>query len=318
MLTPEQFKKLTVTNNMRPLIDITLCWLTIATALSLSHISLFFLPLVIPIIASRLHGLIVIMHDGAHYLLNRNKIINDMVSNLFCAFPLQISTEAYRKTHNWHHSHTQTMKDPNFVIMRIEDAWRFPKAKIEVRKTLLKDMFLMTMKDHMLILKDWQVLPNYKKLNKLEQLMFPVFLVGILAMTHMFGLWMDFFILQFSSLLINPIARIRAMSEHIHQESQGQQKIHKLQETPTVNANFIERFFIAPFNTNRHLEHHIYPTIPYYNLEKVHALIEKSKLYKDYCRYELDGYLMGKRNALNEVLSIPEGRAALDHLKKTA
>lgn len=318
MLTSEQFKKLSKTSSLRPLLDISLCWTLILGSLYLCHISFFFLPLSMAIIASRLHGLIVITHDGAHYLINKNEVINDLVSNVFCSFPLQISTEAYRKTHNKHHQHTQTYNDPNFVIMRREEAWRFPKPKSEVKKLLLKDILFMTLKDHMAILKGWQVLPNFIQLPKLEQVLFPLFIVSVLSVTAVYGLWMDFFILQASSLLINPIARIRAMSEHIHVEAKDQGKIHKLHATPTINANLIERFFISPFNTNRHLEHHTYPTIPYYNLEKAHGIIKQTQLYKDHCRYELDGYFMGKRNSLTEVLSLPEEGVIVEVKPKAA
>jgi fatty acid desaturase len=303
MLTPEELKSLNKRSAWRPYFDIGLCWAMIAGCLYLCNKSLLFLPLAVPVIASRLHGLVVIMHDGAHNLISKNSVVNDFVSNVFCSFPLQLSTEIYRKSHYKHHQYTQTPQDPNFVIMQREEAWHFPKPKEEVKKILLKDLLVMTMKEHMVILKEWQVLPNFKNTTKLEKYLFPVFILSFLGATAYFGLWKEFFILQGSSLLINPIVRMRAMSEHIHHEATGQTKMHKLHETPTINASFLERFFIAPFNTNRHLEHHVYPTIPYYNLEKAHELVSKTQLYKDHCWYELDGYLMGKRTSLDEVLA---------------
>lgn len=308
MLTPEQFKSFSRVSSFRPVLDISLNWGMIAGALYLTHLSLFFLPFSLVIIATRLHSLIVMMHDGAHYLLHKNEIINDLLSNVCCSFIVQISTEAYRKTHHKHHQSTQTDQDPNYVIMRREEAWRFPKPKSVVKKILWRDLFLMTMKDHMIILKDWQVLPNFKNLTRLEKISYPIFLGTVIALTTYFGLWMDFFIVQGASLLINPIVRIRAMSEHIHQEASGQGKVSKLRETTTINAGVLEKFFIAPLNTNRHLEHHLYPTIPYYNLEKVHAVICTSDLYKANCRYELDGYFLGAKTSFETVLCEETGQ----------
>jgi len=295
VLTSEEFKKFSKTNSLRAIWDITLCWVLIVGSLYLCHISLFFLPVTMIIIASRMNALIVMMHEGAHFHINENEFINDTLSNLFCSFPLLISTEAYRKTHLKHHQFTQTVQDPNFVIMRREEAWRFPKPKSEVKKILWKDLMVMTLKEHMIILKDWQVIPNYKQITKLERVLFPLFIVVVLAVTAVYGLWVYFFILQVSSLLVNPISRMRAMSEHLHVEAKDQGKLQKLHETPTINANLIERFFISPFNINRHLEHHTYPTIPYYNLEKAHGVIKQTQMYKEHCRYELDGYFIGKR-----------------------
>ena len=95
---------------------------------------------------------------------------------------------------------------------------------------------------------------------------------------------------------------MRAMSELAHYESEGQDRISNLSEAPTINAGELERFFFAPFNTNRHLEHHLFPTIPYYNLEVAHEMVKSSDSYQRHCRYELDGYFLGKRTALREIL----------------
>ncbi len=315
MLTSEQFKQLTKTNSWRPLVDIAGCWAVVAGALWLTHQSWWFLPLTMALIASRLHALTVIMHDGAHGLINKNEFINDAVSNVFCSFPLQVSTEVYRKTHNPHHQWTQTMKDPNFAAMQSDDAWHFPKPKAVVKRILVRDALLLTMKEHVAVVKLWQVLPNWKLTTKLERVLFPLHVLAVVAVASYFGFWKEFFIVQASALFMNPLVRLRAMSEHAHHESKGQGKVHKLEETPTINANWLERLFVAPFNTNRHLEHHTYPTIPYYNLEKAHALISQTELYKRHCKYELDGYIFGKRNSLTEILSLPEGQ---EELRKAA
>lgn len=302
MLDPYDLKELSKVQSWRTVLDISLVWVTIGLCLYLCHESLWFLPLAIPIIASRLHALTLIMHDGAHYLIHPNVLINDAISNFFCSFPLLLSTEVYRKTHWKHHQHTQTMKDPNYVIMQNVENWHYPKKAEEVKKLLLKDLVFLGIADHMKILKDWQLLPNLSLASRLEMVLFPVFMIGMLSIVFWGGFWKEFLIFQVGALLINPLARMRAMSEHAHYESEGQDRVHKLEETPTINAGILERFFFAPFNTNRHLEHHLYPTIPYYNLEIVHDLVMKTETYQKHCRYELDGYLIGKKTAFRNIL----------------
>ncbi|MES2526159.1 MAG: fatty acid desaturase family protein [Bdellovibrionota bacterium] len=302
MLEPQELKELGKIETWKTMTDISLIWATIGLCLFLTQESLWFLPLAIPILASRLHALTLIMHDGSHYLIHPNEKINDFISNVFCSFPLMLSTEVYRKTHWKHHQFTQTMKDPNYVIMQNEENWHYPKKADEVKKLLIKDLFFMGLKDHMKILKDWQMLPNIKLASQLERILFPVFMLGVFSVVYWGGFWREFLILQVGALLINPLARMRAMSEHAHYESGGQDRVHKLEETPTINAGALERFFFAPFNTNRHLEHHLYPTVPYYNLEIVHDLVAKTDTYQKHCKYELDGYLIGKKTAFNNIL----------------
>ena len=302
MLDHEDLKKLNVLSPWKSLGDISLIWVTIGCSLYLCHESLWFLPLALPVLASRLHALTLLMHDGSHYLLHPNEKVNDFLSNMFCSFPLMISTEVYRKTHWKHHQFTQTMKDPNYVIMQSVAAWHYPKKEEEVKKLLVRDLFFLGMKDHMAILKDWQILPNLALAGRLEKILFPIFFLGMFSAVYWGGLWKEFIILQFGALLINPLARMRAMSEHAHYESEGTDRVHKLEETPTINAGSFERFFLAPFNTNRHLEHHLYPTIPYYNLERAHEIIRKSETYQRHARYELDGYFLGKRTSFREIL----------------
>lgn len=302
MLMPENLKELNVLKPWKTFLDVGLIWITIGCSLYLCHESLWFLPLALPILASRLHALTLIMHDGSHYLIHPNEKLNDFVSNVFCSFPLMLSTEVYRKTHWKHHQFTQTMKDPNFVIMQNTEAWHYPKKEEEVKKLLWKDVFFLGMKDHLVILKDWQMIPNFRLASDLERAIFPAYLAGTIALVWSTGTWREFLIFQAGAMLINPIARMRAMSEHAHYESAGTDRIHKLEETPTINAGELERFFFAPFNTNRHLEHHLYPTIPYYNLERAHDIVKASATYDKHCRYELDGYLLGRRTALREIL----------------
>jgi fatty acid desaturase len=43
--------------------------------------------------------------------------------------------------------------------------------------------------------------------------------------------------------------------------------------TRHIDANWLERFAIAPLNINYHLAHHLFPGIPYYNLPEMTAIL---------------------------------------------
>ena len=68
------------------------------------------------IIGSRQQALGILVHDATHYLLYKNRTVNDIVSDLCCGFPVNISTTLYRSTHFRHHRFANTEQDPDLVL----------------------------------------------------------------------------------------------------------------------------------------------------------------------------------------------------------
>jgi fatty acid desaturase len=56
---------------------------------------------------------------------------------------------------------------------------------------------------------------------------------------------------------------VRSFLEHSHPESDEKADEHRL---ITYTSNPVERFFFAPHNMNFHAAHHLWMSIPYYNL----------------------------------------------------
>jgi fatty acid desaturase len=65
--------------------------------------------------------------------------------------------------------------------------------------------------------------------------------------------------------LLNLINRIRATAEHLRVPA-----THELNATRTVLPSWWERLLIAPYGVNFHLEHHLFPSVPGYNLRRLH------------------------------------------------
>ena len=81
---------------------------------------------------------------------------------------------------------------------------------------------------------------------------------------------------------------IRSVAEHFG----GLSYDNLLSSTRTVRTPFIEKFFIAPHNVGYHLEHHLYPGVPYYNLPKLHQLLMERGNYKEEAHIT-NGYTQG-------------------------
>ena len=64
----------------------------------------------------------------------------------------------------------------------------------------------------------------------------------------------------------------RAFAEHSHPESDEDADHHRL---ITYTSNPFERMLVAPMNMNFHIAHHLWPSIPYYNLPAADRLVRQ-------------------------------------------
>jgi fatty acid desaturase len=98
--------------------------------------------------------------------------------------------------------------------------------------------------------------------------------VVILAAT---GMLQEAFVLYLLPGLIwgNFVNRIRSMAEH------GLVPMtHELNSTRTVIPSLLDRLTIAPLGVSYHLEHHLFPFVPGYNLPRLHAELMRNPEYR--------------------------------------
>jgi fatty acid desaturase len=63
--------------------------------------------------------------------------------------------------------------------------------------------------------------------------------------------------------------RIRSIAEHFAID--GKSGVYG--QTRTTNVGLLMRLFVAPKNVNYHIEHHFFPSVPFYRLPKLHLLL---------------------------------------------
>lgn len=107
-------------------------WLNIPVALA-----------AIVLVGAGQHQLSGLAHEGSHYILFRNRILNDLVSDLLCMFPLFASIYHYRLQHLAHHQFVNDPdRDPDVSQLRTSGHWLgFPLAKRAVLIALMKQMW---------------------------------------------------------------------------------------------------------------------------------------------------------------------------------
>jgi len=62
------------------------------------------------------HRFAGIGHEASHYTFLKNRVLNELLSDLLCMFPLLTTTEIYRQMHLAHHEHTNDWeRDPEIL-----------------------------------------------------------------------------------------------------------------------------------------------------------------------------------------------------------
>ena len=94
--------------------------------------------------------------------------------------------------------------------------------------------------------------------------------------TH-FRLWPMFLLLWVVPILtwLKMIMRVRSIAEHFAVEND-----HACTQSRTTLPSFLERVFVAPRHVNFHLEHHLYPSVPFFRLPQLHAVLMKDPVFQ--------------------------------------
>ena len=116
LLSEEEIAILRDSKDWRNYLAIVSIWVQIALGFLIFSFSPSILTFLVAalIIGTRQFALVVMMHDGAHNLISKNKKINDFISQWLCAYPMMTETVSYRKYHLIHHKHTETQGDAQY------------------------------------------------------------------------------------------------------------------------------------------------------------------------------------------------------------
>ena len=224
-------------------------------------------------IGARQHALATLIHEAAHYRLVHHKPLNDFIGEVLLAFPIFVTLRGYRSSHRAHHRHTNTEHDPDWVSKETPD-WEFPKSRgalfLMLAKIALGRNLVWMVK---LILKGGQAgnaSPNKAAKSFVAGRMF--YYVVLIAVLTYFGWWTEYLLFWLVPLVtwLQVILRIRSIAEHF-----GLEYDHTYTEARTTYPSLFDRLFIASKNVWYHLDHHLYPSVPFYNLPLLHAKLKE-------------------------------------------
>jgi fatty acid desaturase len=232
------------------------------------------------IIATQQHAMFVLAHEAAHYRLFPNRRINDVVGRLLAAVA-GLSMCAYRVVHRLHHNHLYEECDPDIALHG-----GYPRGRGYLLRKLSADLLGLTAwKTYCYFLGSpaanaktgvaqrplddtspglWRTAQNDRWLVAAVQVGMPL-VVGILFGARGLVMYLLLWVVPAVTVL-QAILRLRAICEHgapLGFDS-------PLQAARTTMAGPLLRFFLFPHHVNYHIEHHLYPAVPHYNLRRLH------------------------------------------------
>ena len=274
-LPPQTVKQLSVLEPWRAVRATAEEWAAIAAAIAVSvYFSNWVVYLLaVIVIGSRQHALLIMGHDASHYRYLPKRWQNELFSNLFLMWPTFASVEGFRKFHSTHHQFTNLPEDGNRHIWHthnaqgeLEPSWVFPKTRLGLALLLLRRAFFVTgiiwifrgVIGTLLIPS-----PGWMHAAKFG---FYAVVVGVLTY---FEAWIGFVLYWLVPYCTWHIAvqYMRIICEHSAVESDEEE----YSVTRTTVPTLLESLFILPRNVGYHLEHHWYPSVPFYRLPELHA-----------------------------------------------
>jgi fatty acid desaturase len=266
-LDARTIKQLSVLTPWRTALAVGFDWLVVALAIAASeatHNIVVYLLAVI-VIGGRQHAFAVLMHDFAHYRFIENKALSDWIGDLFVAWPILASVDAYRRNHLTHHRYTNTDQDPDWVVKLGTRKFTFPQEWQSAALTLVGYLaFIGSIFELVTSFKRLRAFDTSTRAYKLRRLAYYLVIAAILTLT---GAWLGFllyWVVPFMTVFFF-VLYVRSVAEHFGSMDYSDE----LKSTRTVLPFFWENAVFSPHRVNHHLEHHLYPSVPFYNLPQL-------------------------------------------------
>lgn len=209
--------------------------------------------------AASLHGISLFTHEAVHGTLSGNRIVNGLLGAA-CAIPVLQNFSAYKVLHLRHHQHLGEEGDPDHYANYTRWTWLVFTMNW-ARLLVGYPVYIIAIP--ILALKHGS---TQARIAILAEISATVLLVAGVWMSPIPTAW----ILHgwaIPMLVINTMVNIRGMSQHTLLEHCDDD----VQGTRSILTVPLVRFFMC--NENYHLEHHLYPGVPWHHLPKVHEAL---------------------------------------------
>jgi fatty acid desaturase len=219
----------------------------------------------------------VLAHEAAHYRLYEQRWLNDLFGRI-SGMLVGISMFTYRVVHRLHHNHLYEPVDPDMALMA-----GYPRGKAYLLKKLGTDLVGLTAHKNYAYffgapainadtekranpLNDTS--PKLRRAARQDRWLVAIAPLVMLTISIAGGWWQAYLLLWVlpAVTVLQAILRFRAILEH--------GAVSDFSSPFTAARTNLPPWWAAwalfPHNVNYHIEHHLYPSIPSYNLPEAH------------------------------------------------
>jgi fatty acid desaturase len=208
-------------------------------------------------------GMVTFMHDALHYTLFRSRAAN-WLFGVVCMIPIFATFVGFREDHIEHHRHNRSPRDPDAFTMGKRGVGDFvlfyAYALIGGVLSFLNFVFIYPVKAFG---------PRLWAIHIFEIGLKVLVYWALLAWAAQYGaLDKALGLLLWPVLVLSLLNSMRFIAEHYGAPWDAGQ----MAGTRTVISNPVNSFFWN--NINWHIGHHVYPSVPWYNLVRLHKMLE--------------------------------------------
>ncbi len=263
-----------------------------------SYITWYFYPFAVLIIGARQRALATLLHEAAHKTLAKNKYLNFILGSFFSGYLIFQNFTGYQRTHVYlHHRYLgHPLFDPDYNFHLREGLYSVEDDKF-FHKYIVMPLMLVKVPNYLCALfKDRLFVKGGNWLEQSLMLFYMLTISLIFYLVNHEAIIILFWLIPYLTTF-QIIGWFIELSEHYPLVNTSNIDLYM---TRNRNSHWLESFFLSIHDENYHLDHHLNPATPFWNLPKAHKIRLKDVNYRK--NHELAGGIFISANQAPTIL----------------